>query len=132
MTERATGQARENLELAEGRYQTGVGNVIELVDAQRARASADAEYVSALYDHQIADRRARAGDRPGASRSRERDARRHHVPASRSPARERSLGGGVLAAVAVGRRALVVLCGARRRSAATSPSRSIAVRSKSS
>lgn len=54
VTERATGQARENLELAEGRYQTGVGNVIELVDAQRARASADAEYVSALYDHQIA------------------------------------------------------------------------------
>jgi TolC family type I secretion outer membrane protein len=54
VTERATGQARENLELAEGRYQTGVGNVIELVDAQRARASADADYVRALYDHQIA------------------------------------------------------------------------------
>lgn len=54
VTERATGQARENLELAEGRYQTGVGNVIELVDAQRVRASTDAEYVSALYDHQIA------------------------------------------------------------------------------
>lgn len=54
VTERATGQARENLELAEGRYQTGVGNVIELVDAQRARASADADWVGALYDHQIA------------------------------------------------------------------------------
>lgn len=54
VTERATGQARENLELAEGRYQTGVGNVIELVDAQRARASADADSVGALYDHQIA------------------------------------------------------------------------------
>lgn len=54
VTERATGQARENLELAEGRYQTGVGNVTELVDAQRARASADADYVSALYDHRIA------------------------------------------------------------------------------
>lgn len=54
VTERATGQARENLELAEGRYQTGVGNVIELVDAQRARASADADHVSALYDHRIA------------------------------------------------------------------------------
>lgn len=54
VTERGTGQARENLELAEGRYQTGVGNVIELVDAQRARTSADADYVTALYDHQIA------------------------------------------------------------------------------
>lgn len=54
VTARAVGQARENLELAEGRYQTGVGNVIELVDAQRVRTSADADSVSALYDHRIA------------------------------------------------------------------------------
>ena len=54
VTERAAAQARENLALAEGRYQTGVGNVIELVDAQAARASADADHVRALYDHQTA------------------------------------------------------------------------------
>jgi len=51
---RAADQARENLELAEGRYETGVGNVIELTDAQVQRARAEAERVGALYDHQIA------------------------------------------------------------------------------
>jgi outer membrane protein len=54
VTARASEQARENLELAEGRYQTGVGNVIELVDAQTARTSAEADRVRALYDHQTA------------------------------------------------------------------------------
>jgi outer membrane protein TolC len=46
---RARDQSRENLELADGRYQAGVGNVIELTDAQAQRASAEAEYVRALY-----------------------------------------------------------------------------------
>jgi len=46
---RARDQARENLELADGRYQAGVGNVIELTDAQAQRASAEAEYVRSLY-----------------------------------------------------------------------------------
>jgi outer membrane protein len=54
VTERAAEQSRENLELAEGRYETGVGNVIELVDAQTARTSAEADRVRALYDHQTA------------------------------------------------------------------------------
>ncbi|RIK89366.1 MAG: hypothetical protein DCC71_25995, partial [Proteobacteria bacterium] len=54
VTERAAAQARENLQLAEGRYETGVGNVIELVDAQAARASADADRVRALYDQRTA------------------------------------------------------------------------------
>ena len=54
VSERARAQARENLELAEGRYQAGVGNVIELVDAQTQRASAEAEYVRSLYGYQIA------------------------------------------------------------------------------
>ena len=49
VSERAREQARENLELADGRYQAGVGNVIELTDAQAQRASAEAEYVRALY-----------------------------------------------------------------------------------
>jgi outer membrane protein TolC len=49
----ATGlrQARENLELAEGRYQTGVGNVIEITDAQAALTSAEARYVQAAYNY---------------------------------------------------------------------------------
>jgi outer membrane protein TolC len=54
VSERARSQARENLELAEGRYQAGVGNVIELVDAQVQRASAEAEYVRSLYAFQTA------------------------------------------------------------------------------
>lgn len=54
VTERAVAQARENRELAEGRYETGVGNVIELVDARTAQTSADADRVRALYDHQTA------------------------------------------------------------------------------
>jgi outer membrane protein TolC len=54
VSERARRQARENLELAEGRYQAGVGNVIELVDAQAQRASAEAEYVRSLYAFQTA------------------------------------------------------------------------------
>jgi len=51
---RAAEQAQENLELAQGRYEMGVGNVIELTDAQVQRASAEADRVGALYDHQIA------------------------------------------------------------------------------
>jgi outer membrane protein TolC len=51
---RAAQQAAENLALAEGRYETGVGNVIELTDAQVQKTSAEAEHVGALYDYQVA------------------------------------------------------------------------------
>ena len=54
VSERAQRQARENLELAEGRYRTGAGNVIELADAQAQRASGEAEYVRSLYAYRIA------------------------------------------------------------------------------
>jgi len=47
-------QARENFEVAQARYQTGVGNIIELTDARAALASAEAEAVKARYDYQIA------------------------------------------------------------------------------
>jgi outer membrane protein len=50
-------QARENLELAEGRYQAGVGTIIELADAQAALTSARAQGVRAGYD--LATARAR-------------------------------------------------------------------------
>jgi outer membrane protein len=42
--------ARERLRLAEGRYQTGVGNIIELGDAQVAVTSAAAQRVQAELD----------------------------------------------------------------------------------
>ena len=42
-------QARENLDLAEGRYSTGVGNIIELTDAQASLTTAEANYVQSLY-----------------------------------------------------------------------------------
>jgi outer membrane protein len=50
----ALGQARENLELAEGRYKTGVGNIIELTDAQASLTSAEANHVQALYSYKTA------------------------------------------------------------------------------
>jgi outer membrane protein len=54
VSERAREQASENLELADGRYQAGVGNVIELTDAQAQKASAEAEYVRSLYSFHTA------------------------------------------------------------------------------
>ena len=51
VSEKALQQARENLQLAEGRYNTGVGNIIELTDAQTSLTSADASHVQALYTY---------------------------------------------------------------------------------
>lgn len=47
-------QATENLELAIGRYSAGVGNSIEVTDAQIAYTNAKNSYTQALYDYQIA------------------------------------------------------------------------------
>lgn len=44
-------QAKERLEIAEGRYKSGVGNIIEVTDAQTFLTNADAEYVQTLYDY---------------------------------------------------------------------------------
>ncbi len=46
--------ARENLALAEGRYTTGVGNIIELTDAQASLTTAEANHVQALYNYKTA------------------------------------------------------------------------------
>ncbi len=51
VAEKGQQQARENLALAEGRYSTGVGNIIELTDAQASRTTAEANYVQALYSY---------------------------------------------------------------------------------
>jgi outer membrane protein len=52
VAEKGAQQARESLALAEGRYTTGVGNIIELTNAQVALTSAGASYVQALYGYQ--------------------------------------------------------------------------------
>ena len=47
-------QARENLDLAEGRYSAGVGNIIELTDAQVLLTAARANNIQALYNYRTA------------------------------------------------------------------------------
>ncbi|MNX58657.1 Outer membrane protein TolC precursor [compost metagenome] len=46
--------AQENLALAEGRYQSGVGSIIEVSDAQALLASAETELVRAQTDYHLA------------------------------------------------------------------------------
>jgi outer membrane protein TolC len=43
-------QARESLELASGRYQAGLGTIIELSDAQTSYSNAQAQEVKAVFD----------------------------------------------------------------------------------
>lgn len=47
-------QATENLDLANGRYAVGVGNPIEVTDAQVSYSSAKTTYNQALYDYKVA------------------------------------------------------------------------------
>ncbi len=47
-------QAEENLELANGRYASGVGNPIEVTDALVAASNAKTAHISALYDYKVA------------------------------------------------------------------------------
>jgi len=51
VSKKALQQARENLDLAEGRYKTGVGNIIELTDAQASLTTGEANHVQALYNY---------------------------------------------------------------------------------
>ncbi|RJQ14402.1 MAG: TolC family protein [Nitrospiraceae bacterium] len=46
--------AEEGLELADGRYAAGVGNPIEITDAQVGLSNAKTSYIQALYDHKVA------------------------------------------------------------------------------
>jgi outer membrane protein len=47
-------QAAENLELANGRYASGVGSPIEVTDALVAASNAKTSYNSAMYDYKLA------------------------------------------------------------------------------
>jgi TolC family type I secretion outer membrane protein len=53
--EAAARAARENLDLANGRYEVGVGSIIEVTDAQTLYTEAQTTYVRALYDYRIAE-----------------------------------------------------------------------------
>lgn len=52
--ELAQRQAQENYEIATGRYAAGVGNPIEVTDAEVTLANAKTAYIQALYDDKVA------------------------------------------------------------------------------
>ncbi len=54
-TEAAARAAKENLDLANGRYQVGVGSIIEVTDAETLHTDAQTSHIRALYDYKIAE-----------------------------------------------------------------------------
>lgn len=54
ITEVTVKQARENFELANGRYNVGVGSSIEINDAETSYNNAQLSYVQAFYDYNMA------------------------------------------------------------------------------
>ena len=46
--------ARENLDLAQGRYQAGVGTMLEVTDARVSWIQSENDYIQAFYDYRIA------------------------------------------------------------------------------
>ncbi len=66
--ESAAKAAKENLDLALGRYQVGVGSIIEVTDAETLYTDAQTTYVRTVYEYKIADAqlaRAMGDDRVG-------------------------------------------------------------------
>ncbi|MBW1916570.1 MAG: TolC family protein [Deltaproteobacteria bacterium] len=53
-TAKALEAARENLRLARGRYQAGVGSIIEVTDAQVQFYDSELKHIRSLYDHKVA------------------------------------------------------------------------------
>ena len=56
-TEKEMAAARENRILAEGRYHEGVGNIIEITDAQSQALNGETAHIQAIYDYHIASAR---------------------------------------------------------------------------
>ncbi len=54
LSQKAEAEAKENLELAEGRYQAGYGNIIELTDAQYLFTNSQVQTIVSRYDYQTA------------------------------------------------------------------------------
>ena len=57
VSEKTIDQAKENYDLASGRYQVGVGQPLEITDAEVLLANARANYIQALYDYKVAEAR---------------------------------------------------------------------------
>ena len=54
LNQKAVAEAKENLELAEGRYAAGYGNIIELTDAQLLLTDSQVQEIVSRYDYQMA------------------------------------------------------------------------------
>jgi len=54
-TEAQRRSAKENLDLANGRYQVGVGSIIEITEAQVINTQAQTDHIQSIYDHKIAE-----------------------------------------------------------------------------
>lgn len=54
-TDAAVRSAKENLDLARGRYDLGVGSIIEVTDAQTLHTDAQTNHIRSLYDTKIAE-----------------------------------------------------------------------------
>lgn len=54
---KAMDQAKENYELARARYQVGIGQVLEINDAEVLLANARANHINALYDFKVSEAR---------------------------------------------------------------------------
>ena len=57
VTKKSMDQARENYDLASGRYQVGIGQPLEINDAEVLLANARANHINALYDFKVAEAR---------------------------------------------------------------------------
>ena len=54
-TDAAAKAAKENLDLANGRYQVGVGSIIEITEAQVLNTVAQTNHIRSLLDFKIAE-----------------------------------------------------------------------------
>ena len=57
VTQKTVEQAKENYDLASGRYQVGVGSPLEITDAETSLANARANYIQAVYNYKTAEAR---------------------------------------------------------------------------
>ena len=57
VSQKTVEQAKENYDLAAGRYQVGVGSPLEITDAEVALANARVNYIQAIYNYKIAEAR---------------------------------------------------------------------------
>jgi outer membrane protein TolC len=54
-TEKGKEAAKENWDLAQGRYKAGVGSIIEVTDAQVKFFNAELRYIRSVYDLKVAE-----------------------------------------------------------------------------